>query len=163
MYVEHLRFSRKRRSRAKEPLKTDERLNVVVNHGPVGSATEVVEHLVTLPRRFEYRKVSGKSIFHKSTAENVGTADESDDVGALMDCVRREAQKARTVIETIEVRTPFIAMHYEPGDRVVSGPDGRDILGSRRDSRSMFWIGRVVMDLEKQSTKIKVLRRRIYR
>jgi len=144
-------------------VESDERLNVAVNHGPVGSAIEVVEHLVTLPRKFEYRKVSPKSIFHKSTAENIGTADESDDVGALMDCLRREAQKARTVIETIEVRTPFIAMHYEPGDRVVSGPDGRDILGSRRDSRSMFWIERVVMDLEKQSTKIKVLRRRIYR
>ena len=41
----------------------DERLNCVVADGPVGSTAPVVEHIITLPRQFKYRKVSGQSIF----------------------------------------------------------------------------------------------------
>ncbi len=63
------------------------------------------------------------------------------------------------VIETIDVQTPIIAMHYEVGDRVTTSPDSRDVLGVRRDSRSIFWIEQVKMDFEKQCTDLRILRK----
>jgi hypothetical protein len=65
------------------------------------------------------------------------------------------------VIETIDVQTPIIAMHYEVGDRVTVSPDSRDVLGVRRDNRSIFWIDRVRMDFERQCTDLRILRRRV--
>jgi hypothetical protein len=64
------------------------------------------------------------------------------------------------IIETIDVQTPIIATHYEVGDRVTVSPDSRDILGVRRDNRSIFWIDRVKIDFEKQCTDLRILRRR---
>ncbi len=63
------------------------------------------------------------------------------------------------IIETIDVQTPIIATHYEVGDRVTTSPDSRDVLGVRRDSRSIFWIDRVRMDFEKQCTDLRILRK----
>ncbi len=64
------------------------------------------------------------------------------------------------VIETIDVQTPIVATHYEIGDRVTTSSDSRDILGVRRDNRSIFWIDRASMDFEKQCTNLRILRRR---
>jgi hypothetical protein len=66
------------------------------------------------------------------------------------------------IIETIEVQTPIIAAHFEVGDRVTVSPDSRDVLGVRRDNRSIFWIDRVRMDFENQCTDLRILRRRAY-
>ncbi len=63
------------------------------------------------------------------------------------------------VIETIDVKTPIIATHYEVGNRVITSPDSKDILGVRRDNRSIFWIDRVRMDFEKQCTDLRILRK----
>ena len=63
------------------------------------------------------------------------------------------------VIETIDVQTPIMAAHYQVGDRVTVSPDSRDILGVRRDNRSIFWIDRVRMDFEKQCTNLRILRK----
>ncbi|MHC5059703.1 MAG: hypothetical protein ACYTFK_01270 [Planctomycetota bacterium] len=63
------------------------------------------------------------------------------------------------VIETIDVRTPIMAVHFEVGDRVTVSPDSRDVLGVRRDNRSIFWIDRVKMDFEKQCTDLRILRK----
>jgi hypothetical protein len=62
------------------------------------------------------------------------------------------------VIETIDVWTPMVATHYEVGDRVTVSPDSRDILGVRRNNRSIFGIGRVKMDFENQCTNLRILR-----
>ena len=64
------------------------------------------------------------------------------------------------VIETIDVQTPIVATHYEVGDRLTTSPDSRDVLGIRRDNRSIFWIDRVRIDFEKQCTDLRILRRR---
>ena len=64
------------------------------------------------------------------------------------------------IIETIDVQTPILATHYQVGDRITVSPDSRDVLGTRRDSRSVFWIDRVRMDFEKQCTDLRILRSR---
>ncbi|MHC4748201.1 MAG: hypothetical protein ACYS18_12940, partial [Planctomycetota bacterium] len=66
------------------------------------------------------------------------------------------------IIETIDVQTPIVATHYEVGDSVTVSPDSRDILGVRRDSRSIFWIDRVKMNFEKQCTDLRILRKIAY-
>jgi hypothetical protein len=63
------------------------------------------------------------------------------------------------VIEMIDVQTPILATHFEVGDRVATSPDSRDVLGVRRDSRSIFWIDRVRIDFEKQCTDLRILRK----
>jgi len=73
---------------------------------------------------------------------------------------RHQGVVGSEVIETIDVQTPMVVTYYEVGDRVKPSPDSRDILGVRCDNRSIFWIERVAMDFEKQSTNLKVLRRR---
>jgi len=73
---------------------------------------------------------------------------------------RRNEPADSEVIETIDVQTPIVAAHYEAGDMVTTSPDSRDILGIRRDNRSIFWIDRVRMDFEKQCTNLRILRRR---
>jgi hypothetical protein len=83
-----------------------------------------------------------------------------DNTQVLMGYVRSVAERSYEVIETIDVETPIVATHYEVGDRVIPSPDSRNIIGIRSDNRSIFWIDRVSMDFEKQSTNLKVLRRR---
>ena len=62
--------------------------------------------------------------------------------------------------EEIVVSTPIVAMHYYVGDKVICSPDSRDILGVKSDNRSIFWIERAEMDIEKQCTRLRILRRR---
>jgi len=64
------------------------------------------------------------------------------------------------IIETIDVRTPIVATHYEVGDRVTVSPDSRDVLGVRQDNRSILEIDQVKIDFEKQCTDLRILRRR---
>jgi hypothetical protein len=148
------------RFRITATVQSDERLSYTVALGPVDSAAEVVDHLIDKSSVFEYRKVTGKSIF-----EN-GPADEADDTELLAGFVRRHAESEcdsnSNVFETVDVTTPMIAMDYRVGDRVTSSPDSRDILGARADNRSLFWIDKITMDFQKQCTELKVLRRREY-
>jgi hypothetical protein len=137
---------------------SDERLTCVVADGPVGSAAPVVDHLLTLPRRFKYRKVSAQSVL--TQAAGAGAPDEVDDSAALHEFVRQYAAEP-AVIETTDVRTPTVNLHFEPGDRVTSGPDGRDLLSCRRDSRSCVWVKRIHADFQNQCTNLTVVRQRI--
>jgi hypothetical protein len=63
------------------------------------------------------------------------------------------------VAERIYIQTPILARYFKVGDRVTVSPDSRDILGVRRDNRSVFWIERVKMDFEKQCTNLRILRK----
>ncbi len=142
---------------------SDERLSCWVADGPIDSTVPVVEKVYTLPRQFRYRKVSGKSIFAGSTDDSIGKADEVNDSAALYEFVRHRAQAGSASIESIDVQTPYLALDYQPGDRVTTSPEGRDILGCRSDSRSVKWIERVEMDFEKQCTNLKIKgQRRLY-
>lgn len=139
---------------------SDERLTFSIAKGPVNSVTDVVDHVAELSDRFASRKVSGRSIFHKSKDPAVGTPNEVDDTTALVAYVRCLSQTQIEVIEEIEVKTPILMLNYCIGERVVTSPDSRDILGVRLDPRSTFWIERIVMNCLEQCTCIKVLRRR---
>ena len=139
---------------------SDERLNCVVADGPVDSTVPVVEHIITLPRQFKYRKVSGQSIFANSSDDMLGVPDEADDSIALYEFVRKRAQVASETIETVDVQTPYLAFDYRIGDRVSTSPESRDLLGCRSDNRSVSWIEQVQMDFEKQCTNLKIIRKR---
>jgi len=139
---------------------SDERLSCVVADGPVNSTAPVVEHIITLPRWFKYRKVSSWSIFANVSDDALGVPDEVDDFVALFGFVRQRAAVSSEVIETVNVQTPYLAFDYRIGDRVNTSPESRDLFGCRSDNRSVSWIERVQMDFEKQCTNLKIVRKR---
>ena len=139
---------------------SDERLSCVVADGPVDSTAPVVEHIITLPRQFKYRKVSNQSIFAKTGGDTLGIADEVDDSTALYEFVRKRAQVASEIIETVSIQTPYLAFDYHVGDKVTSSPESRDLLGCKNDNRSVSWIERVQMDFRNQCTNLKIVRKR---
>ena len=139
---------------------SDERLTAVVVNGPVNSTAPVVEHVITLPRQFKYRKVSDQSIFAEATGQTLGKPDEVDDSGALYEFVRQTALTSSEVIETFNIQTPSLMFDYHLGDIVSTSPESQDLLGCRCDNRSTSRIVRVQMDFEKQCTNLKIVRQR---
>lgn len=137
-------------------VKSDQRLSWSDCRGPINSAVEVVDHIISMPRQFKYRKVSGKSIFHAAFS----LSGQADDTSALIETVRLAAETSTAVIEEIDVRTPVISTAFQVGDKLSASPDSRDILGVALDGRSVFWIERAVMDFDGQSTSLRILRRR---
>lgn len=150
------------RMRLTASVASDERLTCILADGPVGSATPVVDHVLTLPRRFAYRQVSPQSLFAPLPAAGLGIPDEADDSVALREFVRLHAGISSPVIETTDVQTPTLWLHLHPGDKVTSCPESRDLLGCRRDNRSMVWIERVHMDFRNQCTNLRLVRQRLY-
>ena len=139
---------------------SDERLSCEVADGPVNSVAPVVEHVITLPRQFKYRRVSGKSIFANTSDEWLGEPDIVDDSAALYEVVRKKAQASPEIIETVDVQTPYLAFDYRVGDRVTTSPESRDLLSYRSDNRSISWVERVQMDFKNQCTNLKIIRQR---
>jgi len=139
---------------------SDERLTCIVSDGPVNSTVPVVEHIITLPRQFKYRKVSNKSIFANSSDDAIGAADEVDDMDALYEFVRHRAAVSAGTVETVDIQTPFLAFDYRVGDIVSTSPESRDWLACRSDNRSKSRIVRVQMDFVKQCTNLKIVRQR---
>jgi len=140
---------------------SDERLTCMIADGPVGSTVPVVDHVLTLPRRFAYRKVSPQSIFAQMPPAGLGTPDEADDSAALHQFVRQHAETSQAVIETTDVQTPTLRLHLHPGDRVTSNPESRDLLSCRRDNRSVVRVERVHMDFRNQCTNLRLIRQRL--
>ena len=141
---------------------SDERLSCIIADGPIDSVIPVVDHIITVPRQFKYRKVSNQSIFANVSDGTIGAADEVEDSTALFEFVRQKAQVSSEVIETIDVETSFLAFDYQVGDIVTSAPESRDLLGCRSDNRSVRCIGRVQMDFENQHTNLKITRKRVW-
>jgi hypothetical protein len=139
---------------------SDERLTCTVSDGPVNSTVPVVEHIITLPRQFKYRKISDESIFANSTDDALGVADEVDDTNALYEFIRHRAAVSGGTIETVDIKTPFLAFDYRVGDIVSTSPESRDLLSCRSDNRSTSRITRVQMDFKKQCTNLKIVRQR---
>lgn len=139
---------------------SDERLTCVVADGPVNSTAPVVEHIITLPRQFKYRKVSNQSIFVNSSDDTLGVPDEIDDSTALYEFVRKRALVESEIIETVEIQTPHLAFDYQVGDKVASSPESRNLLGIKSDNRSVSRIKRVQMDFRNQCTNLKIVRKR---
>lgn len=135
---------------------SDERLSSTLADGPVNSAVPVVEHIYTLPRRFKYRRVSDQSIFANSS----GNADQADDSLYLYEFVRSKAQANAEVIETIDIRTPFVSPDYQAGDIVETSPESVDLFNCRNDNRSISVIEQVRLNFVAQSTELKIARTR---
>ena len=139
---------------------SDERLTAAFTNGPVNSSAPVVEHVMTLPRQFKYRKVSDQSILTEATSQMFGKPDEVDDSVALYEFVRQTAATSSEVIETFDTQTPSLMFDYRLGDIVSTSPESRDLLACRSDNRSISRIVRVQMDFEKQCTNLKIVRQR---
>ena len=139
---------------------SDQRLTCTVADGPVGSAIAVVDHVLTLPRQFQYRKVSAQSLLTPSSQAGPGQPDEADDSAALHQFVRCQVAASPAIVETTDIQTPSLLLHLEPGDRVTSSPESRDLLSCRRDNRSITWIERVHMDFQNQCTDLHLVRQR---
>ncbi|MBW8000644.1 MAG: hypothetical protein FVQ80_01305 [Planctomycetes bacterium] len=139
---------------------SDERINCDVSDGPVNSVVPVVEKVITLPRQFKYRKVSGQSTFANSSDESMGIANEVDDSAVLYEFTRKKAQQESETIETVDIQTPYLAFDCRIGDIVTCSPESRDLLGYRSDNRSVRWIKRVHMDFKNQCTNLKIVRQR---
>jgi len=139
---------------------SDERLSCVVADGPVNSVIPVVEHIITLPRQFKYRKVSDQSIFAGASDNSLGVPDEADDSTALYEFVRQTAAASSETIETAQVQTPSLVFDYRVGDRISASPESRDLLSYRNDNRSVSQIVRVQMDFQRQCTNLKIVRKR---
>ena len=139
---------------------SDERLSCMVTDGPVNSVAPVVEHIVTLPRQFKFRKVSHQSMFASSSDETLGAPDEVDDSAGLYEFIRQRAEVSPVTVGTVDVQTPTLVFDYWVGDLVTSSPESRDLLGCRRDNRSKTSIDRVQMDFQNQCTNLKIVRKR---
>jgi hypothetical protein len=139
---------------------SDERLTAVAVNGPVNSTAPVIEHILTLPRQFKYRKISDQSIFTEPSSQAFGKPDEVDDSAALGEFVRHTAASSSEVIETFDIQTPSLMFDYRLGDVVSTSPDSRDLLSCRCDNRSTSRIVRVQMDFTKQCTNLKIVRQR---
>ena len=138
----------------------DERLTAVVADGPVNSTAPVIEHIMTLPRQFKYRKISSQSIFANSADDTLGVADEADDSRALQQFVRQTAATSPEIVETFDVQTPILTFDYQIGDMVTTSPESRDLLACRNDNRSSSRVVEVQMDFQKQCVNLKIVRQR---
>ena len=147
---------------------SDERLSCTVADGPAGGVVPVVERIISAGSAFKFRKVTGKSIFKGFTSgqfiepidlSGIG-ADEADDSESLMQFTRKHAQANTSALETFDIQTPFLAIGFEVGDVVKTNPQSRDIFSAGRDNRSVSVIEKVRMDFVKQTTQLKIVRRR---
>jgi len=136
---------------------SDERLSCEIADGPVGTASPVIDFCLQMQSPFRYRKVTNQSKFYGSTGSSIG---EADDTAALYEHLRKWAGSKSEVIETVDLQTPYLALHYSVDDRITTAPQSRDILNLKTDSRSTAHIERVVMDFKNQCTNLKIVRRR---
>ncbi len=146
------------RFRITASVESDEKLSCEVADGPVNSAAPVIEHVLSQPSRFEYQKVTSRSIFKND--DTLGAPDEANDSEALYEFIRRTASVSTEAIETIDIRTPILAPNYEVGDIVNSSPESRDLLACRSNNRSICLIEQIQMDFKEQCTNLKIIRQR---
>jgi hypothetical protein len=81
---------------------------------------------------------------------------------ALFGFVWQRASTSSEIIATADIQTPYPVFDYQVGDRVCTSPESRDLLGCRRDNRSVSLIERVHIDFRKQCTNLKVVSKRIF-
>jgi len=138
----------------------DERINFTVADGPVNSTIDVVDEIITLPRRFKYRKVSPYSIFANSSNENLNFANKQDDTELLVEFAQSLSNSGGFKTELLQVKTMVLSPIFSPGDRVITGADSRDILGVKYDNRSICWLEKAEMDFANQQTILTAVKKR---
>lgn len=133
---------------------SDERINHTVTDGPVNSIIEVIDKVITLPRRFKYQKVLPFSVFIG------GKANEIDDSSAIVEYANNLCSSANAVTENIEIKTLTLNPYFLPGDRIVCSPDSRDVLGVLYDNRSICILEKAEIDFAKQQTILTAIKKR---
>ncbi|HBG27493.1 MAG: hypothetical protein A2Y10_02870 [Planctomycetes bacterium GWF2_41_51] len=132
----------------------DERINFATTDGAVNSIIDVVDRVVTLPRRFKYQKVSPYSIFKNTTANEI------DNTNALVEFARGLCGSSRNVNEQLEIKTMILSPFFAPGDRITASPDSRDILSVLYDTRNICYVEKVHNDYANQQTSITAVKKR---
>lgn len=138
----------------------DERISFTVADGSAGSTIEVVDEVVTLPRRFKYKKVSPYSIFYNSSEENLSFANQVDDTKSLVEFAQNLSDSGGFQTEQLQIKTAVLSPVFSPGDRVITSADSRDILGVKYDNRSICWLEKVEMDFTNQQTSLTAVKKR---
>ncbi|MCK5563805.1 MAG: hypothetical protein KAJ07_01045 [Planctomycetes bacterium] len=140
---------------------SDVRVNYSVSNGAADGCAPVTETIET-DSSYAYRKVMPTSVFYDQVRTGQLEADQIDDSNAIAAYCKTKARLSERVIDNVTVNTAVVGMHYCLGDRVVCSPESRDILGIRRDRRSEFVITGMAMDIDKQQTRLEIVRRRAY-
>ena len=138
----------------------DERISFTVSDGPVNSTIEVVDKIITMPRRFKYRKVSPYSIFANNSDENPGVADQADDTALLVEFAQSLSASGGSETEYLRIHTVVLLPAFSPGDRVIASADSRDILGVKYDNRSICWLEKIDIDFANQQTILTAAKKR---
>jgi len=133
---------------------SDERLSFTVADGPVNSTAEVIDKVITLPRRFKYQKVSPYSIFDGATAKQL------DDTQALAGFANNLASAGGFETEQMQLKTLCLSPVFTVGDGIITSPDSRDIVGVKYDNRSISRIEKVQMDFANQQTILTTVKKR---
>jgi hypothetical protein len=138
----------------------DERISFAVADGPVNSTIDVVDEVITLPRRFKYKKVSPYSIFVNNSDENLSFANQADDTELLVEFAQSLSDSGGFKTEQLQIKTMVLSPVFRPGDRVKTCADSRDILGVKYDNRSICWLEKVEMDFANQQTIFTAVKKR---
>ena len=132
----------------------DERISFAVSDGPVNSTSEVVDKIITLPRRFKYQKVSPYSIFANAPANQI------DDTQYLVEFAQSLSGSSGFTTEQLQIKTACLSPIFAVGDGISTSPDSRDILGVKYDNRSICLIEKVQMDFANQQTILTAVKKR---
>jgi hypothetical protein len=132
----------------------DERISFTIADGPVNSTIEVVDKVVTLPRRFKYQKVSPYSIFVNNSAN------QTDDTASLIEYARGISDSGGFETERLQIKTMVLSPAFSCGDKIITSPDSRDILGVKYDNRSVCWLEKIEMDFVNQQTILTAVKKR---
>jgi hypothetical protein len=138
----------------------DERINFTVADGPVNSTVEVVDKVITLPRRFKYQKVSPYSTFVNNSDESFSSANQKDDTELLVEFAQGLSESGGFKTELLQIKTMVLSPFFNPGDRVKTCADSRDILGVKYDNRSICWLEKIEMDFTNQQTILTAVKKR---
>lgn len=139
----------------------DERLTAQCADAPLLSCAPVTDHIVSLRREYAYRRVTPLSRFYDYVRDGNRCADEADDTAALNECLRLAAGRGGTVFEKSRLTLARVESAIRPGDCVTFGPDSRDPLALRCDSRSAAWAEKTRIDFIRAQTQLDLLRKRI--
>jgi hypothetical protein len=129
----------------------DQKVTASCADGSLESACPVSEHIVNLPGKYKYNLVCPTSIFYGTEAAKAGFA---DDTHQLYADLRLVANRKKLLVETMEIKTPYLEIGHQVGDNIEASFDGRDILGLRNESAGLARIRQVTMDFVNQFTRI---------
>ncbi len=138
----------------------DERVSFTIADGPVNSTIEVVDKIITLPRKFKYQKISPCSIFLNDSDGIFSSANQKDDTKLLVEFARGLSESGGFETGLLQIKTIVLSSIFSPGDKIITSPDSRDIFGVKYDNRSICWLEKVEMDFTNQQTILTAVKKR---